>query len=52
MEQEPLPPQADEEKYADLLQWLSGTMVLVKEDYVEDSQQPIRNLFSKFRIVL
>ena len=47
MEQEPLPPQADEEKYADLLQWLSGTMVLVKEDYVEDSQQPIRNLFSK-----
>ena len=47
MEQEPLPPQADEVKYADLLNWLSGTMVLVKEDYVEDSQQPIRNLFSK-----
>lgn len=40
----PLPPQA---KYADLLKWLRETMVLVKEDYVEDSQQPIRNLFGK-----
>lgn len=46
MELGPLPPQADEEKYADLLNWLSGTMVLVR-DFVGDSQQPIRKLFSK-----
>lgn len=46
MELGPLPPQADEEKYADLLKWLSGTMVLVREDYVGDSQQPIRRLFT------
>ena len=46
MEPGPLPPQADEVKYADLLNWLKDTKVLVREDYVGDSQQPIRNLFS------
>jgi hypothetical protein len=45
MEQEPLPPQADEVKYTDLLKWLKDTKVLVREDFVGDSQQPIRNLF-------
>jgi hypothetical protein len=45
MEQEPLPPQADEVKYADLLKWLKETKVLVREDYVGDSKQPIHYLF-------
>jgi hypothetical protein len=43
----PTPPQIDEKKYAYLLEWLKFTMVLVREDYVGDSEQSIRNLFSK-----
>ena len=36
-----------QQEYGALLRWLDGTMVNVRESYVEDSLQPIRNLFSK-----
>ena len=43
----PTPSMQDEKKYAYLLEWLKFTMVLVREDYVGDCEQPIHNLFSK-----
>jgi hypothetical protein len=35
-----------QQEYGALLRWLDGTMVNVRESYVEDSLQPIRNLFT------
>lgn len=43
----PTPSHIDEQKYAYLLEWLKFTKVLVREDYVGDSEQSIRILFSK-----
>jgi len=41
------PSYEDEKKYADLLKWLKETKVLVREDYVGDSKQPIHYLFGR-----
>ena len=43
----PTPSYEDEKKYADLLKWLKETKVLVREDYVGDSKQPIHYLFGR-----
>ena len=44
---QPPPSMEEERKYAQLFNWLKDTKVLVHEDYVGDSKQPIRSLFGK-----
>jgi len=44
---QPPPSMEEERKYAELFNWLNDTKVLVHEDYVGDSKQPIRSLFGK-----